>query len=144
MNILFIGTCGVYHPLIAGHMHLNKLSNDDYHNLQFFADHKNEASGQPLYLGTDLQDNKVYTLGVGPDVNMVKKSIEDLRLILGVSADELQIVPIIIKSQLLLLILHKISAVKPLKYLLLPWINFILVKQIAHIKKQLDSGLGNS
>lgn len=143
MNILFIGTCGVYHPLIAAHLHLNTLNTEDYRKLKYFADQKIEASGKPLYLGTDYQANNVYTLGVGPDVDMVKKSLEDLRFILGASADELQIVPIVIKSQLLLLILHKISAVKMLEYLLLPCIAYLLEKQLPIIKQQLNLALGD-
>lgn len=137
MNIIFIGTCGVYHPLIAANMHLNRRYTEDYRKHKFFANHKIEANGKPFYLGTDSQANNVYALGVGPDVYMVKKSIEDLRLILGASADDLQVIPIIIKSQLLLLILHKISSIKLLKYFLLPWINYLLRKQLPFIEQQL-------
>lgn len=139
MNILFIGTCGIYHPLIAANMHLNKLDTEDFRKLQFFADYKKEQSGIPLAIGTDSMSNQIYALGVGPDLEMVKKSIEDLRLILGASAQELRVVPVVIKEQLLVLILHKCSAFKPLRYVLLPWITHLIKKQLPAIQAQLVS-----
>ncbi len=143
MNIIFIGTCGVYHPLIAANMHLNRLKTEDYRKLTFFANHEMEKSGKPLSLGTDSLENRIYTLGVGPDVDMVKKSIQDLRHILGASEDELQVIPIIIKPQLLLLILHKLSAPRLLRYFLLPWITYLIKKQLPAIKQQLNMALGD-
>ena len=143
MNIIFIGTCGVYHPLIAANIHLNGLNTEDYRKLTFFANHEREESGKPLLVGTDSLANNIYALGVGPDVDMVRKSIEDLRLILGASEDELQAIPIIIKSQLLLLILHKLSAIGLLRSLLLPWITLLIKKQLPVIKQQLNLAFGD-
>lgn len=143
MNIIFIGTCGVYHPLIAANMYLNGLNTEDYRKLTFFANYEREESGQPLLVGTDSLANNIYVLGVGPDVDMVRKSIEDLRFILGTSEADLQAIPIIVKSQLLLLILHKLSAIGLLRSLLLPWIIFLIKRQLPVIKQQLNLALGD-
>lgn len=139
MHILFIGTNGVYHPLIAAHLHLQSLNTDDYRSLQCFADHELEKNGRPLFIGFDSENNRIYTLGVGPDVDMVKKSIEDLRLILGAAASDLRVVPIQIKAQLLLLLLHKLSADRFLRFLILPAIIFILRKQVPAIQEKLSA-----
>lgn len=143
MNIIFIGTCGVYHPLIAANLYMNKLNSEDYRQLKYFAEHEIERIGKPLALGVDSLKNNVFVLGVGPDVNMVKKSIEDLRFILGSAEDELQVIPIIIKNQLLILLLHKISASRLLRYLLLPWITLLIKKQLPVIKQQLNLAFGD-
>lgn len=137
MNILFIGTCGVYHPLVAAHLHLHKKDPVDYREVPFFGDYKLEKGGRPLAVGTDAASNQLFVLGVGPDVHMVKKSIEDLRVILGASAQELRVVPIMIKTQLLLLILHNCSGFAPFKNVFQPWITYLLNRQLPAIKKQL-------
>lgn len=139
MNIIFIGTCGVYHPLIAAHLHLHSLNTDDYRSLQCFADHDLEQSGRPLFIGVDPKDNYIYALGVGPDLEMVKKSIEDLRTILGASANDLQVVPIRIKAQLLLIILHKLSADRLLRFFMMPAMIALLRRQVPAIQEQLDA-----
>lgn len=139
MKIIFIGTCGVQHPLIAAHLYLKSLKTDDYRSLLGFADHALEESGRPLFIGIDAQGNHIYTLGVGPDLDMVKKSLEDLRLILGVASSDLRVVPIRIKAQLLLLFLHKLSADRLLSSLILPIIIAILRKQVPAIQEQLSA-----
>jgi len=108
MNILFLGTSGVYHALIAANIYLKKPV-ADFNSISDFADLALESSGFPIYVGEDKQGNQVYSLGVG-DVEMAKKSIEDLRNVLGRSANDLVVKSVSIKGEKLMALLNHIPA----------------------------------
>ncbi len=137
MNILFIATTGVHHALIAAYMYLDPLNTENYRHLKYFDNYELEISGKPLYLGMDSSGNRVFSLGVGSDVGMVKKSIEQLSTILDAKSNELQIIPIVIKSQWLILILQRASRLGVLKSLSSVLINYLLKRDLPAIYDQL-------
>lgn len=108
MNILFLGTSGVHQALIAANIYLKKPV-ADFNSIPDFANLALESSGFPIYAGEDEQGNQVYSLGAG-DVEMAKKSIEDLRNVLGRSADDLVVKPVSIKGEKLMALLNHIPA----------------------------------
>jgi len=108
MTIIFLGTSGVHHTLIAANIYLKKPVTD-LNSIPDFANIDLESSGFPIYVGEDKQGNQVYSLGAG-DVEMAKKSIEDLRNVLGRSADDLVVKPVSIKGEKLMALLNHIPA----------------------------------
>lgn len=108
MNILFLGTSGVHHALIAANIYLEKPVKD-FNSIPNFANIALESSGFPIFVGEDNQGNQVYTLGAG-DVEMAKKSIEDLRNVFGRPANDLVVKPVSVKGEKLLALLNHIPA----------------------------------
>lgn len=108
MNIIFLGTSGVHHALIAANIYLKKTVTD-FNSIPDFANIALESSGFPIFVGEDNQGNQVYSLGAG-DVEMAKKSIEDLRNVLGCSANDLVVKPVSVKGEKLLALLNHIPA----------------------------------
>lgn len=109
MTIIFLGTSGVHHALIAANIYLKKPVTD-FNSIPDFANVALESSGFPIYVGQDKEGNQVYSLGAGSDVEMAKKSIEDLRDVLGCSADDLAVKPVSVKGEKMLALLNLIPA----------------------------------
>ena len=137
MNIIFLGSSGVHQTLLAAYLHLDLLSGRDYQKLPYFNDYKLEASGRPLYIGSDTEGRRIHSLGVGSDVEMVTKTIEQLRIILDSSADELQIIPITIKPQRLIRLIHQLARFAGLKTLSSQLISYLLSKEHDLIRQQI-------
>ncbi len=108
MNIVFIGTSGVHHPLIAANIFLDRLREPDFRFTRGFADTVYDESGFPIYIGEDQQGNRIYSLGVGTEIEIGRRSIEDLRFILGCSPQELVIKPVVISGANLIYYLAKV------------------------------------
>ncbi|HOQ09879.1 MAG TPA: DUF3189 family protein [Syntrophomonadaceae bacterium] len=102
MNIMFISNTGVHHALIAANIFLGRLHNPNFRYIKGFCDVAHDKSGFPIYIGEDNQSRKVYTLGVGKDVLMAKKTLEDLRDILGFTERELVIEPVSVPGESLI------------------------------------------
>ncbi|HQA07715.1 MAG TPA: DUF3189 family protein [Syntrophomonadaceae bacterium] len=102
MNIMFISNTGTHHALIAANIFLGRLQKPDFRYTEGFCDSAHDKSGFPIYIGEDSKGRKVYTLGVGKDVFMAKKTLEDLRNILGFTEKELVIEPVSISGQSLI------------------------------------------
>lgn len=105
MNIIFLSNTGTHQALIAANIFLNRLHSPDFRYIEGFCDTIQDKSGFPIYIGQDHQGRKVYTLGVGKDLLMAKKSLEDLRYLLGFDEKDLIIAPICVSGQNLLMIL---------------------------------------
>lgn len=99
MNVMFISNTGTHHALIAANIFLGRLQEPDFRYIDGFCDIDHDKSGFPVYIGEDSEGRKVYTLGVGKDVLMAKKTLEDLRNILGFTEKELVIQPVFISGQ---------------------------------------------
>jgi len=138
MNILFLGTTGIHHTLIAAHLYLGKPEPANYRNIRFWGDRSRESLGYPLFLDYDEQRNGIYSLGVGRDVLMATKSIEQLVEILNCTEGDLIVKPISIKREWILLFLHRIGRFKIVNYLLLPVIAYLLKKEFATIRQQVE------
>jgi hypothetical protein len=111
MDIIFLGTTGVHHALVAAHIYLENLPDEKYYNLHNYANLALEAEGAPIYIGRDKPGNRVYSLGGGKDLKMAKKSIEDLTALLGYSSRDLLVQTITIPGDKLLAILCGIPPV---------------------------------
>lgn len=136
MNILFIASTGVYQGVLAAHLHMGTVPTD-YNQLPCFGNHDREQSGQPIFMGEDTHGNRIYTLGVGLDIGMVQKCLEQLKTILGADADELLVTPILIRSQDLISFLQQVSRWRILKPLSIALIIKLLKKDLPSILGQL-------
>lgn len=105
MNIIFLSNTGVHQALIAANIYLARLDRPDFRYVEGFCDTGRDRSGIPIHVGEDEQGNQVYTLGVGKDLLMAKKSLEDLRCILGKREQDLVVEPVSIRGQALLSLL---------------------------------------
>lgn len=88
--------------MIAANIFLGRLHNPNFRYIKGFCDVAHDKSGFPIYIGEDNQSRKVYTLGVGKDVLMAKKTLEDLRDILGFTERELVIEPVSVPGESLI------------------------------------------
>jgi len=137
MNIIFLGTTGVHQTLLAAGMYIDPKFNRSYHTLSYFNDYQQEAGGHPIYIGRDYAGRRVHSLGVGADVEMVSKTINQLRIILDSPAGELQLIPIMIKSQRLISWLHKFARLAWLKPLSSYLIVLLLNREYDQIRQQI-------
>ena len=62
MKIIFLGTTGVHHTLLAANLYLTDEICDPA-RMQDFADQRKDHDGKPIYVGRDEKGNEVYTLG---------------------------------------------------------------------------------
>ncbi|MDD4802358.1 MAG: DUF3189 family protein [Syntrophomonas sp.] len=135
-NLLFLGTTGIYHTLIAAHLYVNKAFPADFTNLKYWGDLSKENWGYPLFLDQDEHSNKIYSLGVGLNLQMSANSIQQLVRILGCSEQDLIVKPIFIKRERLLYFFHRISRFKLLKFFTLPIIIYLLRFETTYINQQ--------
>lgn len=138
MNILFIGTTGIHHTLLAAHIYLGRLKGNGYGDLKFWGDWNSEATGLPLFLDYDDRGNRVYVLGVGWDVQMAQKSLEQLAKLLCDNRRDLIVKPVFIKREKLLLFLHRWGRTKTLNKIVRMLIANLLNMEINTIRKQVN------
>jgi len=138
MNILFIGTTGIHHTLIAAHLYLGSLNDENYSDLEYWGDWASEALGLPLFLDYDDVGNRVYVLGVGWDVQMAQKAIEQLEELLSSDLQSLIVKPVFIKREIVLLFLHRVGRRKKLNRLVQTLITSLLKKEFITIQKQVE------
>lgn len=105
MNIIFLSNTGTHHALLAANIFLGHLHKPDFRFIEGFCDSSKDKSGYPIYIGEDENGNRVFTLGVGRDMLMAKKSLEDLRSILGFDENDLVVEPIYVEGQNLFMVL---------------------------------------
>lgn len=136
MNIVFVGTTGIHHVLLATHYYLYNRLPENWEDIKYFGNVKVEQEGLPIYIDNDNKQNRIFALGVGADLAMAKKSIDQLVLILGKSQKDLLVRPIRIKGEKLILWLNRwITKKKPVK-LNNQMIKMFISPQIPIIKKQ--------
>jgi hypothetical protein len=111
MKIIFLGTTGVHHALIAAYLYIGNKLESNFQKYPGFADLDKEASGYPIFLGSDKSENMVYALGCETDISLVKKAIEQLTVIMGSQSDEIKVVPISIPDERILLTLTRIASI---------------------------------
>lgn len=109
MNILFIGTIGVYHALVAARLFMGIDNRRELLSMPELGNHTMEDSGNPIYAGKDQRGNSVYCLGVGADVPMVKKTIAQFLEILGFSNQDLIVKTIQAKNERMIFKLYQLS-----------------------------------
>lgn len=105
MIVIFLGTTAVHTALAAAHLFLGK---SDLSGISTLGDASLESQNRLLFIGTDEAGNDVFTIGAGKELLMVKKSIEDLRDLLGYKEDDLTVVATSAPGDGLLALLLKI------------------------------------
>lgn len=138
MNILFIGTTGVHHTLIAACLYLNRLNGQSFNELEFWDDRYQEATGLPLFLGSDDRGNKVYVLGVGWEVVMAKRTLEQLDQLLNKEQANIMIEPIFIKRERVLLLLHRLGRFRWSRLPVRMLVAYFLQKEFLTIQNQVE------
>jgi len=111
MKILFIGTTGVHHSLVAAHWLVHNDLPDKLTQIAGFADNTEDHKGLPILVGHDNRNNEVYSLGAGRDVLMAKKTIEELLGVLGFYPHDLLIKPIQVRGDRLFPFINKVCSV---------------------------------
>ncbi len=115
MKIVFLGTIGIYHPVLAAHLYLNGDWGQDIANLKGWGDFRQEASGDPILVGCDQDGNQVYGLGAGIEVEMTRRTIEQLTGILGHDQEELVIQTISVGAERVLIYLYRMGQLQVLQ-----------------------------
>ncbi len=136
MNILFIGTTGVHHTLVAAYQYLGRLNTRDYRLLNNFNNAAVENSGYPIFVGTDDKGNRVFSVGVGKDLPMVKKTLDQLAIILGFSDQDLMIRPLTLKGDNIIWLLQQMSRILPVHFLTGPLISYIMQHDMPNLLEQ--------
>lgn len=146
MIILFIGNNGVYHPLIAANSYLQTVEKAEISSLPYYADRLVEQEGKPFWVGTDSQGNQVYVLGVGYDVSMAVKSLQQLIRLLEFNEQIMSIKPIRVRGENLIMLLHRLARYPIMGAVTERLIGWIIGLNFDSIRKQVPLGdkAGNS
>lgn len=135
-KILFLGSIGVYHTLLAAHLYLGTLKSEDFNALEFWGDQIREKSGEPILAGYDADKNPVYCLGAGLEVTMTQKSIQQLAAILN--RHDLLVQTIFIKREKSLYFLHQMINRMGMNR----WVDFLikslLKQEMVNIRQQIN------
>ena len=123
---------------MAANIYLDRINQADHYYPDLWGDLDKEALGYPLYVGDDKGGNSIYSLGVGADVPMVVRTIEQLVKMLNCSERDLTVAPVFIKRGRLLLLLHRVGYSKLLNRLIQPFIGCLLDKEFTFIKQQVE------
>jgi len=138
MKIVFLGTIGIYHPILAAHLYLGRELNDDNSHLSGWGDFSQEDSGYPILVGQDSLGNQVYALGAGIEVTMTRETIKQLVEILGHSPDELLIKTISVQTEIALIYLYRMAALRILQKPINAVVARLLRPEYASLQRQVD------
>ncbi|MEN6390416.1 MAG: DUF3189 family protein [Syntrophomonas sp.] len=138
MKIIFLGTSGVHHPLIAANIFLGRLHKSDFRFARGFCDTYHDESGYPIFIDKDQDGNEVYTLGVGPETEVGYKSIKNLADLVGYPEKELNIKTISIPGERLVYYAGKIPKLIGGRYINQYLSNYLIGKEFSHIKEEVD------
>jgi hypothetical protein len=137
MNILFIGTTGIHHVLLAAHQYL-EINESDLRRLKHWGDRAGEASGQPLYVDRDREGNRVFTVGVGRNIAMAEKSISQLLQMLMVTDQEMLVRPIYSRYDRLWLWLNRLDGWSLTRAMVGKLIVALLHRESSQLKRQIE------
>jgi hypothetical protein len=138
VKILFIGTTGVHHTLVAANIFLGRLDEADFTMIKGYADNYKDLTGFPILISDDGNENQVYTLGVGRELKVAHKAINQFIELLDCSSKDLIVQPVTIKGETLLLLLKKIPEYLGGK-IIGPFISSMIIKkQFSHILKDVS------
>jgi len=111
MKIIFIGTTGVHHSLVAANLFVNQGIPYNLNQIPGFADNNQDHRGLPIFVGHDDRGNEVYSLGAGRNVLMAKKTIDELVGVLGFYPHDLLVKPIKVWGDSLFPFINKVSSI---------------------------------
>lgn len=138
MKVIFIGTTGVHHALVAAHLLAGEMTGKRYSALKGFDDCRLEKNGQPLLVHDDGRGNQIFALGVGKDLQLAHRAITQFIDVCGFKSSDLWIEPVTIKGDKLFLWLVRTPDIKSLKTAshmimerLIRW-QFMNIRQTVH------------
>lgn len=135
MNILILGTTGVHHPLIAANMLINKFEHG-LGSLERYCDMELDRSGFPIYVGSDVEGNRVYTLGVGKELETAKKALTCLLQLFGRSHDQVLITEVRVRGEGWIRLAARLARI-PMGHRLNRFISDRVLKtQLSHMESQ--------
>lgn len=138
MNIIFLGTIGIYHPVLAAHLYLDRQMDDVKERMIGWGDFSREALGEPILVGEDHWGNQVYALGAGPELDMTRKTIYQLIEILGHNSDEILIQTISVRSEKALIYLYRMGSVRGLQKIINAVVSRLLKIEYPFLLEQVD------
>lgn len=136
MNIIFVGPTGVHHALIAAHIFMGDLHNNDYRHIKQFGDWRLDSKGELIYVGQDSEGTQVYTFGAGRNYELASTIISDFRDLFGVGADELVARAVNVRGYLLFYALSYIPSWLGGRYLSNLLADYLSVRQFAQIRAE--------
>lgn len=136
MNVIFVGPTGVHHALIAAHIFMGDLHNNDYSQIAYYGDQNADLSGELIYVGQAEEGVQVYTFGAGRNHELASTIIADFRDLYGVGPDELVARVVSVPGYLFFYALSYIPAFLGGRYLSNLLAGYLTVKQFEHIKHQ--------
>lgn len=138
MVIIFIGTTGVHHALIAANLYIRNMNLNHVFLSANFCDITKENIGYPIFIGTDEDGNEVYSLGVGNEIKMAQITISNLREILGFDESKLVVFPVRIKGEWLVNLISKLPPFLGLGYIHSLVVKYLIKGQMQLIYQQID------
>lgn len=144
MKIMFVAATGVHQALVAAYYFIGQVQDDHYSRLKGFADSSLDTTGFPLLIYDDENGNQVYTLGVGNDIAMACKTIDQFINILGFDSEDLLVKPVNIRAGRLLLWLERIPPRPGMKMIgvclaeiIVKWQEHKILQSVQEVKKTL-------
>lgn len=137
MKILFLGTSGVHHPLIAANMFIGRFKYD-LRTVNKYCDTHLDRTGYPIYVGDDPEGNQVYTLGVGKEINTAKKALACLLEIFDQPPNQVLITEIRIKGEAWIRLAMRISRLPFGSWLNQRISDYVLQGQLSQIETQVE------
>lgn len=138
MKVIFIGTTGVHHALVAANLLAGKGEWERYSALEGFDDCSLEKSGQPLLVHDDGKGNQIFALGVGKDLQLAHRAITQFIDLCGFKSSDLWIEPINIKGDKLFLWLVRTPDIKSFKTISHMIIESLIKRQFKHITQSVQ------
>ncbi len=138
MKVLFIGTSGVHHVLVAANLFLSNHNVNHITSSPYFANMQIEEAGTPIYVGTKNGGKDVYVLGVGHEVEMAERTLNNLKNIWGVDNSSFAIIPIYIKGEKIIALVSKLPDFLRFAHLFI--VKTIIKRQLESISRQVDIG----
>lgn len=136
MNIIFVGPTGVHHALIAAHIFMGDLYNNDYSEVEHFGDETADLSGELIYVGQDEEGSQIYTFGAGRNYELASVIISDFRDLFGVGSDQLVARAVVVPGSLLFYTLSYVPPMLGGRYFSGLLASFLAVRQFDHIRSQ--------
>ena len=139
MDIIFLGSTGVHHALLAANMYLGRVNElSDLRYIKGLYDYSKDVSGFPIYIGKDIEGNRVYTLGGGKEIWLTKKSIEQLLNMFGYSEHDLMVRTVNLIGDKIIHSLNKIPGLLGRHYLNMYLSGFIVKRNFAKLKQETE------
>ncbi len=139
MKVIFVGTSGVHHPLVAAHMYCEKKKDIKLGQIKGFCDSFLEKTAKPLLINKDDSGQEVYSLGLGENIEIGCKALNEfIRIIDKNNENDIRIIVIRSKWEQLFVKLNSLPKHIGGEYVNLFLSKKLLEKQMNEIRKQVE------